>query len=43
MKEKAQNIEITINVEELLEKIETKYLLDELKCRYLSYDVIFWS
>ncbi|EOH4355003.1 hypothetical protein ACLQ0U_001811 [Campylobacter jejuni] len=37
MKEKVQNISIDVNVEELLEQVETEYLLHELSGRPLLY------
>ncbi|RTJ78317.1 hypothetical protein [Campylobacter jejuni] len=40
MKEKMQNIEIDVNVEELLEQVETEYLLHELSRRLLLYEDI---
>ncbi|ELK4692754.1 hypothetical protein Q6807_001467 [Campylobacter coli] len=41
MKEKVQNISIDVNVEELLEQVETEYLLHELRRRPLLYvDII---
>ncbi|ECH5493899.1 hypothetical protein FPY52_05995 [Campylobacter coli] len=41
MKEKVQNISIDVNVEELLEQVETEYLLHELSRRPLLYvDII---
>ncbi|EAL6382195.1 hypothetical protein DSU39_09310 [Campylobacter jejuni] len=41
MKEKVQNISIDVNVEEILEQVETEYLLHELSRRPLLYvDII---